>query len=752
MDSGTTLADYVVKYVNQTNRNIFLTGKAGTGKTTLLKEILRKTHKNAVVVAPTGIAALNAGGTTIHSMFQLPFAAFIPAEDVDARFSEQYKFENRKSLVRHFKMNSQRLSLLRNLELLVVDEVSMLRADMLDAMDFMLRRIRRSALPFGGVQVLFIGDLLQLPPIVKPEEWQVLKQFYRSIYFFESLVVKEYPLIHVELDKVYRQSDALFLGILNNLRNNKITQEDITALNQYYKPDFNPANESGYITLTTHNNAADLKNQKALDEIEGEVFSFEPEVVDDFPERIYPLEGALKLKIGAQVMFVKNDLSAEKRYYNGKIAKVIGLEEGQVTVEFIEDKSRIIVDKYEWTNIRYIINEDTKEVDELLLGTYTQYPLKLAWAITVHKSQGLTFQKAILDVSRAFAPGQAYVALSRLTSLDGLVLLQKFTDRTISSDNHVVGFSKTKTEQEVLAEKLNEGTKEYIKGKLALSFSMEILSQEWRNLLRSFENELPNSPKQAFRLKLSEIGEPLAGLLSTSRKFQSQLQSLFLANDAQHIEARCEAAFDFFYKTIATAHYDFLLVLEEVKRIKRMKSFFEELIILDSATTDAVLGLLRSKIWLKSFTENSELSKDVLYPLEVRNYKQNLLDRVTLDYTPSKNVFNEDETYYSSSSKKKAKKDKKSTIDETFDIWKNMRSIEAVAEARKLTKSTIYGHMLKLVLLGKASSEDVLGETLYREIIEVLLYHPEKSNTEIQELTENKYSYDELRIARAGLD
>ena len=307
-------AKYTLQFINQTQRNIFLTGKAGTGKTTLLREIIKTTHKNVVVVAPTGIAALNAGGVTIHSMFQLPFAGFIPNNSAPP-FSDFVKFESKQTLARHFKMSGLKKAVLRNMELLVIDEVSMLRADVLDAIDFMMQSVRKKKTAFGGVQVLFIGDLMQLPPVIREEEWKILRQYYAGKFFFHSHVIQLNPPLYIELSKIFRQTDDVFISVLNNLRNNQISQEDIKTLNQYVQPNFDLKKNKGYITLTTHNAKADTINAKALDELSGKIVNYKPEIIGDFPDKIFPVEENLKLKVGAQVMFVKNDLSQEKRFF-----------------------------------------------------------------------------------------------------------------------------------------------------------------------------------------------------------------------------------------------------------------------------------------------------------------------------------------------------------------------------------------------------------------------------------------------------
>lgn len=329
-------AKYTLQFINQTQQNIFLTGKAGTGKTTLLREIIHTTHKNVVVVAPTGIAALNAGGVTIHSLFQLPFSGFIPDYSTP-HFSEFARFETKSTLVRHFKMNNLKKSVIRNMELLIIDEVSMLRSDLLDAMDFMMRSVRKRDTAFGGVQVLFIGDLLQLPPVIKDDEWKTLRNYYSGKYFFHSQVVRQNPPLYIELSKIFRQTDDDFVSLLNNLRHNQVSKENIELLNQHVKADFDLQKHPGYITLTTHNAKADAMNSKALADLNGEIFSFQPEIIGDFPEKIYPIDELLQLKIGAQIMFIKNDLSFEKRFYNGKMGVIKALSDEEILVSFPEE-------------------------------------------------------------------------------------------------------------------------------------------------------------------------------------------------------------------------------------------------------------------------------------------------------------------------------------------------------------------------------------------------------------------------------
>lgn len=415
-------------YIESTHTTVFLTGKAGTGKTTLLQQIKREAKKKLAVVAPTGVAAINAGGMTIHSFFQMPFGPLLPGGD--SRPEVHYSPEKKE--------------LLYNLELLIIDEISMVRPDILDQIDLILRNVKESNHPFGGVQMLLIGDLSQLSPIIREEEWALLSRYYTSPYFFSSLVLQKMPYVRIELGHVYRQKEQAFVDILNEVRNQSINPENLQILNQRYDPDFRPSADDPYITLTTHNSIANKINAEYLEALQGETFEFKATIKGDFPKDAYPTETELKLKIGAQVMFVKNDSSAEKLYYNGKIGTVSRIEGNTVFVD------ELAVEALEWSNIKYKLEEE--QISETNAGSFAQIPLKLAWAITIHKSQGLTFDKAIIDVSEAFAHGQAYVALSRCRTLFGMVLRNPIAAQNIIGDPAVIRYNtqvQNKTDLEV---------------------------------------------------------------------------------------------------------------------------------------------------------------------------------------------------------------------------------------------------------------------------------------------------------------
>jgi hypothetical protein len=436
--------DLAYRFVTETSENIFLTGKAGTGKTTFLKYLKENCSKNIIVAAPTGVAAINAGGVTLHSLFQLPFNPFLPTP------------ASKRELLGKLKYNTRRQDLLRKMELLVIDEISMVRCDTMDAIDTILRSVRRKHdLPFGGVQLLCIGDLYQLPPVAKRQEWDILREYYSSEFFFDSIVIKEQMPMLIELNKIYRQKEDSFVRLLNKVRNNEMTADDFEDLHSRYFPGFRPSLEEKYVTLTSHNNHADQINYRELQKLSTPAFTYNAEIQDDFPESMYPAEASLVLKEGAQVMFLKND--AEKRYFNGKIGVVKSLMQDEIIVDC--DGIDIYVSQETWENTRYILTRNEGKLDQEVLGTFTQFPLRLAWAITIHKSQGLTFEKVMIDAADSFSSGQVYVALSRCISLDGIVLLTKIPPVAIYSNQNVVKGHQTLTPKGSLAERF-EGARQ----------------------------------------------------------------------------------------------------------------------------------------------------------------------------------------------------------------------------------------------------------------------------------------------------
>lgn len=754
MEKLSDAASYALQFINQTNRCVFLTGRAGTGKTTLLKEIVRTTFKNTAIVAPTGIAALNAGGVTIHSLFQLPFAAFIPTTNSTLNQSQAIRLEDRNTLRRHFKMSGLKKAVLRNLELLIVDEVSMLRPDLLDAMDFMLQTVRKDSQPFGGVQILYIGDLLQLPPVIKNDEWQVLRDFYSGKFFFHSHVVQRQPPLYIELTKIYRQTDSAFISILNNLRNNKISKEDVLALNQFVVPHFNLKENKGFIMLTTHNAKADAINAQSLEELSGKSYLFEPEIVGDFPEKIFPVDSNLRLKVGAQIMFIKNDLSAAKNYFNGKSGFIKSLSSREIMVHFPDENLTIEVERYEWQNIRYFLNPTTKEIDEEVLGTFVHYPIKLAWAITVHKSQGLTFDKAALDVSQVFLPGQAYVALSRLRSLNGLILLSPLQMNGISNDQDVMGYADNKADEAILKSSLESETIEFVRNYLANTFNWNFLIQEWRKHKYSYDADVEKSEKGKNKDWAERQFQSILTIENHSRAFVSQIHQIFSSQplDKALLQTRIIAASEYFFPILDKIADELIYKIEEVKRAKKAKTFFNELYDLEEIHTKTILQLFRTKLLVNVYISGEKICRENLESPDITNYRKHKIAKIQAKFADKSDyIFTEDDSRYTPTKKKKIKTEKKSTVDETFDLYKQNLSIDEIAERRKFSRTTISGHFTKLIEGDKIQISDILSPFKIDALESAFEGKIPETLTTIKDKVGEEFTWDELRMFKANL-
>jgi hypothetical protein len=516
--------DLAWEFIQHTNQNVFLTGKAGTGKTTFLHNLRKVSPKRMIVVAPTGVAAINAAGVTIHSFFQVSFGPQIPGSNEPVRFFQEIEQNKNASKIR--KMSRDKIAIMRSLDLLVIDEISMVRVDLLDAIDEVLRRYRNRNKPFGGVQLLMIGDLQQLAPVVKEDEWDILRKYYETPFFFSSLALKRSHFISIELKRIYRQSNQKFIDLLNKIRDNAADEETIRELNLRYQPGFVPKEEEGYITLTTHNNQAKSINDARLSNLRGKEYRFSATTEGDFPELSYPTEFELVLKSGAQVMFVKNDSSPEKAYFNGKIGRITRFEEESIEVMCPGDQEPVEVKREEWKNMKYAINEATQEIEEKVLGSFVQFPLKLAWAITIHKSQGLTFDKAIIDARASFAHGQVYVALSRCRTLEGLILSSPLSIYSIKNDETVRGFT-TEVEQNPAGEaELNQSKIAFQRELLTESFDFRPLIRRLNQLFRIWQE---NKEQLVGNLDVSvqkAIISVQTELAPVSEKFAVQIQQL----------------------------------------------------------------------------------------------------------------------------------------------------------------------------------------------------------------------------------
>jgi ATP-dependent exoDNAse (exonuclease V) alpha subunit len=424
--------------VNNSNKLVYLTGKAGSGKTTFLKYIKQITRKKTVVLAPTGVAALNAGGQTIHSFFKIAPSVYLP-DDFRLRTSYNIDDEDKRTIYDNFRYKKGQKKLISEMELLIIDEISMVRCDLLDVVDRLLRVFReKENVPFGGVQVVLIGDAFQLPPIAQNDHWELLKNYYETPFFFDSLILKNYKPYYIELKKIYRQQDLDFINLLNNIRINKVSDNDMELLNSRFLPAIFKNDNLNHVIIATHNRLVDDTNNRKLEELSAKLVTYEAEITGEFPDSMMPTEKFLKLKVGSQIMFIRND--TDKKYFNGKIAKIKKLEDTKITVEMPDGKD-IEVKKFTWNNLNFSWNTKEKKIDETSVGEFSQFPVKLAWSVTVHKCQGLTFDNVIADIGNSFSPGQVYVALSRCTSLEGLVLKSKINRSAIKTDPNVIRFS-----------------------------------------------------------------------------------------------------------------------------------------------------------------------------------------------------------------------------------------------------------------------------------------------------------------------
>lgn len=528
------------EYVRHTNKHIFLTGKAGTGKTTFLSRVRAEVPKRMAVVAPTGVAAINAGGVTIHSLFQLPFGPLVPGT-VRSKMNER-------------RFGKEKIKLLRSLDLLIIDEISMVRGDVLDAIDEVLRRYRSNPHPFGGLQLLMIGDLHQLPPVVKPQEWELLGAHYDTPYFFSSLALKKTDAVTIELKHIYRQADSDFIALLNKVRDNQMDAAVFEQLNSRYLPDQIKDKEDEYITLTSHNAGANSINAQKLGALKGKRHIFPAKIKGDFPAHAYPTEEELEVKEGAQVMFTKNDPDPDKRFFNGKIGRVTKIKKEDIWVKCPDDEDEILVKPLEWKNVKYSLNEDSKEVEENEVGTFTQYPLKLAWAITIHKSQGLTFDKVIIDAQSAFAHGQVYVALSRCRTFEGILLRSPLGQASVRTDVTVQHYTQHSREQAPDEDQLFQAKKDFQQELLIEYFRFDRLKSafsQFHRLIRENEKKFQGDIHQELQQLLLEAQEKV---FAVGEKFLPQIEAYcaqeVLPDENEAFTQRLQKAGDYFFKQL----------------------------------------------------------------------------------------------------------------------------------------------------------------------------------------------------------
>lgn len=734
VDRENTAFMQAVAFVNQTNQNIFITGKAGTGKTTFLKYIREHSYKKMAITAPTGVAAMNAGGTTLHSLFWLPFGTFI--EDYELRWDEQDShIYNKSRLFSTIKLTKQRRAILQELELLVIDEVSMVRADTLDAINVILQSVRRDMRPFGGLQVLFIGDLYQLPPVVKDAEWNVLRDHYSSVFFFNAKILRDNPLVMLELNKIYRQQDEGFISILNAIRNNQCTSDMLTTLNGYYQQDFVPNEVEQYITLTSHNRNADEINGAKLASLSGKMLNLKAVVKDDFAQGSYPAEETLSLKIGAQVMFIRNDSGDERKYYNGKIGTVKDIDtvQGTVTVTFPDGSESVTVKRETWENIRYNYDKGQDQIKEEILGTFSQFPLRLAWAITIHKSQGLTFQKAIIDAGTSFAAGQVYVALSRLTSLDGLVLKSIIPSYAIRTDYQVVEFAQRTQGQADVNEILEQCQRNYLGQILMHGFRWDGLLAETSELLKSLEERNIDGKEQAV-LFFQQLVKHLQTQEKVAHKFIVVLYDLLRDKNAIDYDVICErstAAVNWF---LPKMDVDLIVALtkhiEEYQIRKRTKKYIDEL-----------------KALLLDYKRKREQLQHCLLIADTLSKREDF-QTAMLDVAASVKTKEKDELAAQSADEEGPKK--LDTKEISLEMFKDGMSIADIAVKRGMVAGTIYGHLINFVGTEVEATELIEQDKLDR-ILGVIRANPDKSSSELKMLLGADIDYPDIKIGQKVL-
>lgn len=556
-----SIYDFAKDIILNTDTTLFVTGRAGTGKTTLLRYVAESSQKNTVVVAPTGIAAINAGGVTIHSFFKLPFAPFIPSI-IEA-----------KKLIAGQKMRAEFRSVIRSVDMIIIDEVSMLRADILDAIDVVLRHYRNSKFPFGGVQMVFFGDMYQLPPVCVNDEWFILKDYYSTPYFFSAKVFEKQEIVCLELDKIFRQRDADFVEILNQVRNNNISKENFNRLNDRYNPDFDLENNQDFVVLTTHNAVSDDINESRLIDIDSKTFIFDAAIKGDFPEYLYPVEQQIVLKKGARVMFTANDhINPERLYYNGKMGTVVELEDNNVYVTCDGEDDPIQVNYETWENNTFSYNRKENSVDVKTIGTFTQLPLRLAWAITIHKSQGLTFQKVAIDAANSFTSGQVYVALSRCTSLDGIVLLSPINSNSIMVDSRIQRFSKNNFNEDLLPDFVNRKKRDTLCNMLIKLFSfnlLEVAVLDLKGYVTEFRADFSDYTPEMVENILSIVQD----LSDVGTRFAVQLRKITNANDFSLLNSRVNDAKKYFLQRLETLEKAMDITNVSTKKKERANKF-----------------------------------------------------------------------------------------------------------------------------------------------------------------------------------
>jgi hypothetical protein len=798
-------------YVSSTNKNIFLTGRAGTGKTTFLNQLKEHPAKRMVVVAPTGVAAINAGGMTIHSFFQLPFGPFLPGSTRE--------INNKR------KFNRDKIRLIQSLDLLVIDEISMVRADLLDGIDDVLRRYKNRFRPFGGVQLLMIGDLHQLPPVVKEDEWEMLRPHYPTPYFFSSQALRQAQPVTIELKHIFRQSDSAFIDLLNRVRDNELDADVMKTLNSRYIANFQPSEDDAYITLTSHNASAQEINAEKLEAIPGAPVMFKAKIQGDFPEHAYPTDELLYLKVGAQVMFVKNDPSQEKRFYNGKIGKITKIDGDSVYVQCPGDYGEIPVSSVEWANVKYTLNEEKKEVEEKEIGSFSQLPLKLAWAITIHKSQGLTFERAIIDAQAAFAHGQVYVALSRCKSFEGIVLRSQLGYSSIKTDSTVRNFSEEAEKNAPDEAHLLESKKDFQQSLIFEMFSFDALKRTFEQLNRVFL-EFENSLHAGGFNQFNNLADKAAkDVFPVADKFKSHLKSYFAqstlpeANEAlqERIKKACAWFAEKLNAELAPAAKNIEIVSDN-KTVKKtalevLESLQKEIFIKNACfeaakdgfsthaflkvKANAELDFKAARTAAPPVSGHSPVPKNVLHPLlyailhKWREHQADISGVSPYDVLPTKSLLELVQFLPSNTAalkkitgigKGKARQygeelleiiekyceatqietgrlplrntkpdmnaaPKPDSKSVSFDLFKAGKTIDEIAEDRGLVRSTIESHLTHFISLGELDIFEVVDRKKVETIEQFFAGHDTRLTSDAKIHLGDDYSYGEIRMA-----
>lgn len=699
-------------FVEHTGISIFLTGKAGTGKTTFLRTLKEHSSKRSVIVAPTGVAAINAGGMTIHSFFQLPLSPFVPDASIKNRFD--YSKEKRK--------------IMRTLDLLIIDEISMVRADLLDAIDSVLRRFREHDKPFGGVQLLMIGDLQQLTPVVTPAEEKVLQRYYDTPYFFGSKALRSISYVTIELTHVYRQQDSTFITLLNNIREGKATAADLQRLNERYSPTFLPEAGSDYIRLTTHNRMAESYNEDQLRNLPSRACSFRAETDGNFPEYSYPVDFNLTLKAGAQVMFIRNDNNG--RYYNGRIGHVTYVDNEKILVLCPGDEDAIEVEVETWENTKYTLNEKTKQIEAEVQGTFKQYPLRLAWAITIHKSQGLTFEHAIIDAQASFASGQVYVALSRCKTLEGLVLASPIGNAAIINDSRVSDYISHQTEQaEQSISALPALKEEYYRQLLIELFNFNDIKTYEAALFRVLTEFFFKFPKMnaLHKMTLSDLD---TRVISVSMKWENVIRRMTTVQlHEDEFKERVKKSALYFHSQLTELFSHMLEITRDIQTNNKTAAIRFENTYTDLQQTYHAKRDLLEAIMEEGFSITTYLTA-----------KQEAILNSLNDGTGNKRRKKKETT-------NAVKTVKPSTIELTYNLFKAGKNVEEIAKERGLTPGTIQGHLIPYIQKGEIQIEHVIDKKKINTIKRIAKAVGKDSGMKtIKELCPSDITYNDILL------